>query len=121
VRRRETMAVELRDSAGKWILRLSGVVGVNDASMLHAAAREAAQGASRAVVVDLQEVDRLDTSATQILLSLRRHLAAGGRALRVEGTPPAVAELWRRAGLLELIDGPVSDHLLPNATTRRVG
>ena len=114
------MAVELRDSAGNWILRLSGVVGVNDASTLHAAAREAAQGVPRAVVIHLQDLDRLDTSATQILLSLQRHLAASGRALRVEGTPPAVAELWWRAGLLELIDGPVSDHLLPNATTRRV-
>jgi len=28
------------------------------------------------------------------------HPAAGDRALRVEGTPPAVAEPWRRAGLL---------------------
>ena len=71
-----------------------------------ATAREAAQGAPRAVVVHLQEVDRLDTSATQILLSLQRHLAASGRAFRVEGTPPAVAELWRRAGLLELIGKP---------------
>ena len=100
------MAVELRDSAETWILRLSGVVDVNDASTLHAAAREAAQGAPRAVVVHLQDVDRLDTSATQILLSLQRHLAASGRALRVEGTPPSVAELWRRAGLLELAEKP---------------
>lgn len=98
------MAVELRDGAGNWILRLSGVVDVNDANILHAAAREAAQGAPRPVVVHLQEVDRLDTSATQILLSLQRHLAGAGRALRVEGTPPSVAELWRRAGLRELIE-----------------
>jgi anti-anti-sigma factor len=103
------MAVEGRDSGGEWILRLSGVVDINDASTLHAAAREAAQGAPRAVVVHLQEVDRLDTSATQILLSLQRHLAATGRIFRVKGTPAVVAELWRRAGLLELIEGRPSD------------
>jgi anti-anti-sigma factor len=100
------MAIELRDSAGEWIVRLSGIVGVSDAGALHAAAREAAQGAPRAVAVHLQDVDRLDTSATQILLSLQRHLAANGRALRIEGTPASVAELWRRAGLLELIGNP---------------
>ena len=100
------MPIQLRDSAGTWILRLSGVVDLNDASTLHAAAREAAQGVPRSVVVHLQDIDRLDTSATQILLSLQRHLAAGGRTLRVEGTPPAVAGLWRRAGLLELIGKP---------------
>ena len=93
------MTVELVKDAREWVLRLSGVVNVAEATMLHVAAREAAREAPRMVVVHLQEVDRLDTSATQILLLLRGALAATGRTFRVEGTPPAVAELWDRAGL----------------------
>ena len=34
------------------------------------------------------------------------HPAAGDRGLRVEGTPPAVAGPWRRAGLLEVSGKP---------------
>jgi anti-anti-sigma factor len=95
------VAVELLKDARESILRLSGVVDVAEADMLLAAAREAARVAPLAVVVHLQKVDRLDTSATQILLALQGALAAGGRVLRIESTPPAVAELWRRAGLGE--------------------
>ena len=105
------MAIELQDNAGTWVLRLSGAIDIRDAMTLLMAAREAAQGGTRAIVVHLGDVDRLDTSATQILLSLHRHCSESGRAFRVAGTPPAVAELWRRTALLELIaprvfDGP---------------
>jgi anti-anti-sigma factor len=95
------VAVEFLKDAREPILRLSGVVDVAEANALLRAAREAARGAPLAVVVDLQKVDRLDTSATQILLALRGALAASGRVLRIESTPPAVAQLWRRAGLGE--------------------
>lgn len=103
------MAIELRDDAGTWVLRLSGAIDIRDAMTLSMAAREAAQGSPRAIVVHLRDVDRLDTSATQILLSLHRHCSASGRAFRVAGTPPAVAELWRRTALWELIGPHVFD------------
>ncbi len=95
------MAVELVKNPGEWVLGLSGVVDVGEASVLHAAAREAERDAPRAVVVRLEKVDGLDTSAIQILLALERALATSGRVLRLESPPPAVAELWRRAGLRE--------------------
>jgi len=95
------MPVELLKDTGDWILRLSGVVDVAEASTLYTAAREADRDAPGTVVVDLQKAERLDTSATQILLCLRRALAASGRLFRVESTPPAVAELWQLAGLSE--------------------
>lgn len=105
------MAIELRDDAGTWVLQLSGAIDIRDATTLLMAARDAARGGPRAIVIHLRDVDRLDTSATQILLSLHRHCAASGRAFRVAGTPPTVAELWRRTALLELVaprvfDGP---------------
>jgi len=95
------MAVHLRNDAGELALSLSGVVDVTEAGVVHAAAREVVAAAPRAVVVRLQGLDTLDTSITQLLLALRQSLAANGIGLRIEGTPPAVAELWRRAGLLD--------------------
>jgi anti-anti-sigma regulatory factor len=52
------------------------------------------------VVVKLEHVDRLDTSATQILLALQRALEDDGRSMRAEGTPSRVAERWRLAGVM---------------------
>jgi ABC-type transporter Mla MlaB component len=71
------MPIALRDSAGTWIERLCGDGDINDPSIIHeAAAREASEGGSRAVRVDLRKIDRPDTWATQILLDLQRQLAA---------------------------------------------
>ena len=95
------MGVEVIEDAWEWVLRLSGVVDVAEARVLHEAAREAARGAPGAVVVHLELVDGLDTSATQILLALQKAVVATGRVFRIEGACPAVTELWRRAGLAD--------------------
>lgn len=90
------MALAVSRADGDWSLTLSGVIDVFEVPELHAVAVEAA-AAARGVVVRLDAVESVDTSATQILLALRRALAADGRALRLEGTPPAVDALWRLA------------------------
>jgi len=61
-------------------------------------ARGAAAGAGE-VVVRAAGVHALDTAALQILIALRRALAAQGRTLRVDGAPAALVAQWQRAGL----------------------
>jgi anti-anti-sigma factor len=92
------MAVEVVKSDGPWILMLSGVVDVFDATALHAAAMDAIGGPD-GVVANLSGLDALDTSSTQVLLALKRALIATGSTLRLEGTPAAVSEFWNQAGL----------------------
>jgi anti-anti-sigma factor len=96
------MAAELVKDGPEWILRLSGEVVVAEMGNLHAAAQEADRGAPRAVVIDLRNVDNLDTAATQVLLGLQKALTASGRTLRFEDTPSAVAEGWTLARLTSL-------------------
>lgn len=93
------MPVELLKGEANWVLALSGIVDIFDAATLHAAAVEAADGAAGGVVTRLGSVEACDTSATQVLLALRRALAADGRWMRLEETPPPVSESWRLAGL----------------------
>jgi anti-anti-sigma regulatory factor len=93
------MAIELLKGRRTWFLRLSGTVDVVDAGALHTAALDAVTEAPAGVVVKLEHADRLDTSATQILLALKRALEADGRSLRLEGTPVRMAERWRLAGV----------------------
>ena len=92
------MAIELLKGRTTWFLRLSGRVDVFDVGVLHAAAIEAAASAPAGLVVKLEHVDVLDTSATQILLALERALGASGRTMRLEGAPARVTERWRLAG-----------------------
>jgi anti-anti-sigma regulatory factor len=93
------MAIELLKGRRTWFLRLSGTVDVVDAGALHTAALDAVAEAPAGVVVKLEHADRLDTSATQILLALQRALEANGRSMRLEGTPARMAERWRLAGV----------------------
>jgi anti-anti-sigma regulatory factor len=93
------MAIELLKGRRTWFLRLSGTVDVLDAGALHTAALDAVAEAPAGVVVKLEHADRLDTSATQILLALQRALEADGRSMRLEGTPVRMAERWRLAGM----------------------
>lgn len=93
------MPVELVRGEAEWVLSLSGVVDIFDAAALHGSAVEAEDGAVRGVVARLDDLEALDTSTMQLLLGLKRGLAADGRTLCVSGTPPAIAELWRLVGL----------------------
>jgi anti-anti-sigma factor len=93
------MSVELVKADEQWALQLSGVVDIFDASALHAAAREVVASNTTGVVVTLGDVEAVDTAATQVLLALKRALAADGRRLRLEAVPEPVRELWRLAGL----------------------
>ena len=79
-------------------LVLQGVVDIFEAGELHTLAR-AAMDAGGEVTVKLEEVERLDSSAIQILLALGQMLKAEGRSYRLEGMPAVVQESWRLLGL----------------------
>jgi ABC-type transporter Mla MlaB component len=96
------MSVELLKGDTEWTLVLSGVVDIFDAAALHGAARDAAEGSPGRVVAQLGAVEAMDTATTQVLLVLRRSLAAEGRSLSLEGAPASVLDFWRAAGLTDL-------------------
>lgn len=79
-------------------LALSGQVTVAGATALHAAAVSLVAGGMN-VCVSCAAVEYLDVSALQILLALGRELGSAGRQCDVADVPPAVAELFRLAGL----------------------
>ena len=79
-------------------LLLRGRVTVASAARLREAAL-AAVASGRDVTVDCAAAEHLDVSALQILIALGREVFAAGRQCDVAGVPPAVAELFRLAGL----------------------
>jgi anti-anti-sigma regulatory factor len=75
------------------------VVGIAQARELADAARAAVDRGTREVVVRGADLRAIDTSSVQILVALRRALAAQGRALRLDGLPRAIVQRCERAGL----------------------
>jgi hypothetical protein len=95
------MAIELVKEQAEWALVLGGVVDIFDVAALHAVALEAVTGAPSGIVARLGSAESVDAAVTQVLLALKRALAADARTLTLEGAAPGVLEFWRRAGLAE--------------------
>lgn len=97
------MPCELIKGPNGWCLALSGVVDLFDAADLHAAAIDALEHGPPRITIRLEAATSIDTSATQILLALRRALTERERNSRLEGTPAKVAAVWATAGLGALL------------------
>ncbi len=92
-----TTAATARDTG---TLLLPAHCDVRHAEAFHATARDAvATGAD--VVFDGERVVTFDVAAAQILLAVRRELAAGGRASRVERASEAMRAACRALALEE--------------------
>jgi chemotaxis protein CheX len=92
------MVIDLVKGAAAWTLRLGGTADVFEVAALHRAAREVVADGPGPVVVDVREVEAIDTPITQVLVALRETLARTRHTVRFEGVTPAIAENWRRLG-----------------------
>lgn len=93
-----SMGVTLSNDGERARLALQGVVDIFEARELHRMALGALQ-APGGVVVSLEEVTRVDTAATQVLLALKRALSSQGKTFALEAVPAGVRESWRFLGL----------------------
>lgn len=91
------MGVRLDRKPGGCDLVLQGIVDIFEAKELHALAL-AAVDAGGEVTVKMEEVERLDSSAIQILVALGQTLKTEGRGYHLEGMSSAIQESWRLFG-----------------------
>ncbi|MCK0166601.1 STAS domain-containing protein [Jannaschia sp. S6380] len=74
------------------------------------ALRDAALSAAGDLRLDASVVSHLSTSAVQVLLAARAHLAGHGRVLQVEGASPdflsGLRMLGVETGAVGIVDGP---------------
>ena len=90
--------VSLAEIAGKRGLVLCGSVSIFSGSQLHQAAVQILQGGEDAAVC-CDQVEHIDTSALQIILSLKQALRQRGRSLHLVGLPAALGEGLAFSGL----------------------
>lgn len=92
--------VQTGEREGKPLLLLQGGVDIFFAAELHQAALKLLDSGEDAEVLCAQ-LERLDTSALQILLALKEGLAKKGKSLQLAGVPSPVADLLGLAGLAD--------------------
>jgi anti-sigma B factor antagonist len=84
---------------GAVIVRLAGEIDLYNAGEVGDALREIVQEEPSRVVVDLAEVEFVDSTALGTLIEARKQLAAGGLVLAAPG--PEVRRALEVAGLIE--------------------
>ena len=90
-------------------LVLRGDVDIYCAGSLHESADSLLQS-QEDVVVSCEELVRLDTSALQILLSLRQDLQTRGRSLELTGISAELKALMQLAGLKNVFHSQATPH-----------
>jgi anti-anti-sigma factor len=77
------------------VIRLSGVPGMRDSRRVHEVVAAALLDAPKAVVIDMNGVDRLDDDGVMLLALVRRHVRRLGPVLPLAGVTPAVTRSLR--------------------------
>ena len=86
---------------GEGALTLRGSVDIFEAAMLHTAVQRASSDhKAAAICVDYTGAERLDISAIQLLLALRRDVKATGRQFLIRGNASITAKTFAPLGLL---------------------
>jgi anti-anti-sigma regulatory factor len=99
------MPAEYMTSDAGCVLLLSGTVDIFDSASLHDAAREAAKSGGNEVSIHLHAATAIDTSATQILLALRRATQRRGGRVLFCGAPRSITAFWTAGGLAQELSG----------------
>lgn len=84
------------------VARLTGEVDLSNARGIEEAIAVATPNSAAAVIVDLSELDYLDSAGIQLLYQLREHLQARGQELTlVLPADSAAADALRLAGVID--------------------
>lgn len=96
----QSQHLSYRRQGGLGTLQLRGVVDIFEAAEFYELAKRACQDTkAQSIRVNLAQVERLDISALQILIALRRDIEASGRALAIADVPAPLAQVWAKAGI----------------------
>jgi anti-anti-sigma factor len=86
----ELASVELEQRNGQLLLRLRGEVDLSNVDRLQQRIERAVEGAEQ-VVIDLTEVDYIDSQGLRLLKRVETKLAESGSALELVAPPTSVA------------------------------
>ena len=87
------MKYEIENDAGTTVLRVSGEMTVSDRGAFDAMVPRVVQGGSRNVVVDMKNLEFMDSAGLGMLLTLRDQAQGSGVSVRLRGPEGDVREM----------------------------
>jgi sulfate permease, SulP family len=96
----------LETTPGVLVARIDGPLFFADADRFRMRMKEltATNGAPTNVVIDADSVHLTDTDGADVLIQFAREIRSRGASLALAQVHPASLALWRRAGLMDVID-----------------
>ena len=112
----ELVGVEIEERGDVVVARVTGELDIAGASTTGESIHEAVPNSARALVIDLSELDFIDSSGIAMLFGLARRLGSRRQELRVvarDGKPVArvlqIVEFDRAAPIHETLDEALAD------------
>jgi anti-anti-sigma factor len=99
----ETLTLERGRDDGVPVLRLRGELDRLNVDMVEAAIRELAAETTTRLVLDVRDLEFIDSAGLRTLSRAHNLLAEGGHALVVRGPSPAIVRLIELVGLLDIL------------------
>ncbi len=96
-------ALQTASRDGTVVVSLTGELDIRTSPELQHTLATAQSGDARSVVVDLSELQFIDSTGLRVLLRAKRHANDGGSELHVRNARAEVRRLLEIAGVLELL------------------
>jgi anti-sigma B factor antagonist len=114
------MTIEVDERAGVPVVTVAGEIDISTAPDLRRRLAVLLDTAAGRVVVDLQGVDFLDSTALSVLIGAHRRLQRQGGGLDLVCTRPAVLRVLHVTGLGRFftVHGSLGDALAPRSSSR---
>ena len=100
---REPAVAEVRDENGTTVVRLAGELDLHNADDVRAALEQAWEAGPAKIVVDLSEVEFLDSTVLGVFVQAHRR-ATGGASFRLAAPGPEPRRILQVAGVESYLD-----------------
>ncbi len=115
------LAITTRSVNNYMVVAVAGEIDIFTAPQLREKLVELVDAGERLIVVDLLQVDFLDSTALGVLVGIHRRLSPEGGALKLVCTKPHILKMFRISGLDQTfpisptVDSAASDERDPDA------
>ena len=105
------MALDSRVDGAAAHLKVSGDIDFSNSDVLKSAAVRLLEGEVTVLVIDLAELQFMDSSGLGALIAIRNHATQSGRTLQIDNLTGQTRRLFEISGLLDwlVLDHPVFD------------
>jgi anti-anti-sigma factor len=95
----KAISIETAEEDGTYVIRLRGELDLSSCDEVDAELKRAEAGSFERILLDVNELDFIDSSGLQVILRAKRRADSSGRRLRITRGKGHVADMFRLTAL----------------------